>query len=46
MMQSSTSPLANISEFNTITGLVFNQLYGQFPVAADLNRPAIVRPKV
>jgi hypothetical protein len=41
MTQSSTSPPANISEFNTITGLVFTQLYGQFPVAVDLDRAAI-----
>jgi hypothetical protein len=32
---------ANISEFNTITGLVLNQLYGQFPVAVNLDRAAI-----
>jgi hypothetical protein len=37
----STSPPANISEFNTITGLVFTQLYGQFPVAVDLDRAKI-----
>jgi len=37
----STSPPANISEFNTITGLVFSQLYGQFPVSVDLDRAAI-----
>jgi hypothetical protein len=35
------SPPANISEFTTITGLVFAQLYGQFPVAVDLDRAAI-----
>ena len=34
-------PPANISEFNTITGLVFSQLYGQFPVSVDLDRGAI-----
>ena len=37
----STSPPANISEFNTITGLVFTKLYGQFPLAVDLDRAAI-----
>jgi hypothetical protein len=41
MTQSSTSPPTNISEFNTITGLVFTQLYEQFPVAVDLDRAAI-----
>jgi hypothetical protein len=41
MTQSSTSPPANISEFNTITGLVFTRLYEQFPVAVDLDRAAI-----
>jgi hypothetical protein len=41
MTQSSTSPPANISEFNTITGLVFTQLYKEFPVAVDLDRAAI-----
>jgi hypothetical protein len=38
---SSTSPPANISEFNTIVGLVFAQLYKQFPTAIDLDRQAI-----
>jgi hypothetical protein len=41
MSQSSTSPPVNISEFNTITGLVFTQLYEQFPVAVDLDHTAI-----
>jgi hypothetical protein len=35
------SPPTNISEFNTITGLVFTQLYEQIPVAVDLDRAAI-----
>ena len=34
-------PPPNISEFNTITGLVLNQLYGQFPVSVDLDQAAI-----
>jgi hypothetical protein len=38
---STTPPPANISEFNTITGLVFSQLYGQFPVSVDLDQGAI-----
>jgi hypothetical protein len=37
----STSPPANISEFNTITGRVFTKLYGRFPLAEDLDRAAI-----
>jgi hypothetical protein len=35
------APPANISEFTTITGLVFTQLYEQFPVAVTLDRAAI-----
>jgi hypothetical protein len=35
------SPPSNITEFTTITGLVFNQLYEQFPVAVDIDRAAI-----
>jgi hypothetical protein len=35
------APPANISEFTTITGLVFTQLYKQFPVAVNLDRAAI-----
>ena len=35
------SPPANITEFTAITGLVFTQLYEQFPVAVDLDRAAI-----
>jgi hypothetical protein len=35
------NPPANISEFNTITGIVFTQLYRQFPVAVDLDRAAV-----
>lgn len=38
---STNPPPANISEFNTITGLVFSQLYGQFPVSVDLDQGAI-----
>ena len=34
-------PPANISEFNTITGLVFAELYKHFPVAMHLDRAAI-----
>jgi superfamily I DNA/RNA helicase len=35
------APPANISEFNTITGLVFTQLYKEFPVPVNLDRAAI-----
>lgn len=41
MTKDSTNPPANVSEFNTITGLVFSQLYGQFPVSVDLDQGAI-----
>ena len=36
-----TPPPVNVSEFNTITGLLFTQLYRQFPVAVDVDRAAI-----
>lgn len=42
MTDGSTRQPANISEFNTIIGIVFAQLYESFPVPADLhNRQAI-----
>jgi hypothetical protein len=41
MTEDLKNPPANIREFNTITGLVFTQLYGQFPVAVDLDRAAV-----
>jgi hypothetical protein len=34
-------PPPNINEFNTIAGLVFAQLYVQFPVVIDIDRQAI-----
>jgi hypothetical protein len=45
MTKDSTNPPA-ISEFNTITGLVFSQLYGQFPVSVDLNQGTIASAMV
>jgi hypothetical protein len=41
MTEASTSSPANIAEFNAIAGLVFAQLYPQFPVVIDLDRQAI-----
>jgi hypothetical protein len=35
MTKDSTKPPANIGEFNTITGLVFAQLYDNFPVPVE-----------
>lgn len=39
--EGSTSPPANIAEFNAITGLVLAQLYAHFPVVIGLDRHAI-----
>jgi hypothetical protein len=33
----------NISEFNTIAGLIFAQLYREFPLARDIDRPGIAK---
>jgi hypothetical protein len=41
MTKDSTKPPANINEFTTIAGLIFTQLYDQFPVAATLDRAKI-----
>jgi hypothetical protein len=38
---SSSGPPANIIEFNRIAGLVFAQLYAQFPAIIDIDRQAI-----
>jgi hypothetical protein len=38
---SSSGPPANVIEFNRITGLVFAQLYAQFPAVIDIDRQAI-----
>jgi hypothetical protein len=38
---SSSGPPANITEFNRIAGLVFAQLYAQFPAVIDIDRQAI-----
>jgi len=37
----STATPANITEFNTIAGLIFAQLYAHFPVVIDPDRQAI-----
>src|SRR6185437_10842875 len=37
----STATPANITEFNTIAGLIFAQLYAHFPVVIDPDRLAI-----
>src|SRR5262245_57683524 len=39
--ESSSGPPANIQEFNRIAGLVFAQLYAQFPTEVDIDRQAI-----
>jgi hypothetical protein len=41
LTESSSCPPANIVEFNRIAGLVFAQLYVQFPVVIDIDRQAI-----
>jgi hypothetical protein len=41
MTEDLKAPPPNISEFTTITGLVFTELYKQFPVAVNLDRAAI-----
>jgi hypothetical protein len=39
----SSGPPANIQEFNRIAGLVFAQLYAQFPATIDIDRIAIAK---
>jgi hypothetical protein len=41
----STVPL-NIQEFNTITGLIFAQLYKAFPGAENIDRAGIAKAMV
>jgi hypothetical protein len=41
MTKDSAKPPANMGEFTTIAGLIFTQLYNEFPVAATIDRTAI-----
>jgi hypothetical protein len=43
LTKGSTTPPANIAEFNKIAGLVFAQLYAQFPKMIDIDRYAIAK---
>ena len=43
LAESSSGPPANIQEFNRIAGLVFAQLYAQFPATIDIDRHAIAK---
>ena len=43
LAESSSGPPANIQEFNRIAGLVFAQLYAQFPATIDIDRCAIAK---
>jgi hypothetical protein len=43
MSDQPAGPPANVTEFNQIVGLVFAQLYAQFPTHIDVDQSAIAK---